>query len=184
MIDNLLVGCSGSIGALNLPNYLIELKKIYKNIKVIMTSSSLGFVNEFTIETILQDKLYTDERQKSDFRPLHIELAQWAELTLVLPASANTISKAAHGMADNLLTSTLLCINGPLMFVPNMNELMWNNPFVKNNVSKLESEGRMVVHPFKQNVFIASKSETIEALSMPSPKQLTEILNQLFISRF
>ncbi len=151
---NVLIGLTGSIAAYKTCEMVSLFKKSGANVKVVMTDSASLFVGEKTFETLTGNPVYIDMFQKK-METGHISLADWADIFIIAPISANTISKIAQGVADNLLTS-LACAylgkNKPFFVAPAMNEGMWKNPFVSQNIEKLKTAGVYVVEPVVGNL--------------------------------
>jgi phosphopantothenoylcysteine synthetase/decarboxylase len=147
----LLVGVAGSIHATQLPTYLLGFAREFADeIRVIMTPTAATMVPGPVLE-VHAAEVYMDPwggRQRC--RTPHIELAQWAELFLVLPATANIIGKAANGIADNLLSTAIMAANAPVVFAPAMNATMWANPALQRNVATLRADGHYVIPPVGQ----------------------------------
>ncbi|WP_164931547.1 flavoprotein [Longirhabdus pacifica] len=171
----ILIGCTGSIGAINLPQYVMELKKIECEIKLILTEESSRFVQPLVMECLVDD-VYTDELQANKSAPFHIELASWCDVMLILPITANSMGKAAAGIADNVLLSTLIACDKPVIMVPNMNEKMWHSRIVQRNVETLKSLDMIVIPPTIQETYIASEKAYKTTLGMLQPKQLLHML--------
>lgn len=139
---HLLVGVSGSIAASFVPGYLSFLRsEVCQNIKVILTKSASTFLDVRAVENITGSSVFQEGTYNSEFISPHISLNRWADAFLVLPASANIISKSAHGIADDILSTSIFCAKSPVIYYPNMNIDMWENPILKENVKKLESHG-------------------------------------------
>ena len=148
---NVLIGITGSIAAYKTCELIRLFKKAGACVKVVSTESGLLFVGEKTLETLSNNPVYVDMFQKR-LETEHISLADWADIFIVAPISANTISKISNGVADNLLTSIICAYlgkNKPLFIAPAMNDGMWNNPFVKENVQKLKDIKVKVIEPIK-----------------------------------
>jgi phosphopantothenoylcysteine decarboxylase/phosphopantothenate--cysteine ligase len=119
--------------------------------------------------------------QFDDANPLqvpHIELEERGQLLLVLPATANILAKAAHGICDDLVSTTILTFDERVVFVPNMNQKMWQNPIVQENVHKLVSLGRSVIAP---SIGIEVATKKPEVAAMPPIMAVTEYLKELLI---
>lgn len=146
-INKLLVCSSGSIGVVNLPNYLTSLidSKAFGSLKVVMTPSAEKFLPRLSIEAITGKKVEIDMFSVNEYIVPHIELARWADLVAVLPASANTLAKLAGGLADNLLNATVLASKCPVVIFPFVNSEMRTNPAVKKNIDSLISYGYHIV---------------------------------------
>ena len=148
---NILIGLTGSIAAYKTAELIRHFKKAGANVKVVATESSLLFIGEKTLETLSDNPVYVDMFQKR-LETGHISLADWADMFIIAPISANSISKIATGVADNLLTSITCAYLGskkPLFIAPAMNVGMWNNPFVQDNIGKLKSVGVKVINPIE-----------------------------------
>lgn len=145
---NILIGITGGISAYKICSLIRLFKKNNANVKVVVTENALNFVTKTTLETLSQNKIYVDEFNNDTWKPIHIELSEWADIFVVAPASANTVAKIACGICDNLLTSTICAYNKKLVIVPTMNCNMWNNTIVQQNISKLkELENMYILNP-------------------------------------
>ena len=148
-MSNVLIGITGSIAAYKVCELIRCFKKQNDEVKVVATDSSLLFIGEKTLETLTNNPVYNDMFKKAE-ETKHISLADWADIFVIAPVSANTISKIANGIADNLLTSiacAYLGKNKPFFMAPAMNEGMWNNPFIKENIKKLEGANVKIIYP-------------------------------------
>lgn len=135
---NVLIGITGSIAAYKICELIRALKKKGFSVKVIMTKAGGQFVTPLTISTLTEEQVYRDLFDDNAAAPSleHIALSDWADICVIAPASANTIAKIAHGIADNLLTSTVLALPEgiPLIICPAMNVNMWENKMVRKNM--------------------------------------------------
>lgn len=142
-IENIIVGITGGIAAYKSPELVRLLKKERFNIKVILTKNAEHFVTPLTLAVLSENKVYTrlfpQNREDEEIR--HISLAHWADLMLIAPATANIIAKIAHGLADDLLTSTILAFPGEIILAPAMNTIMYHNPIYQENVKCLLKMG-------------------------------------------
>lgn len=167
MTKNVLIGLTGSIAAYKTAELIRLFKKEGMEVKVASTESGLLFLGEKTLETLSNNPVYVDTFQKH-LETKHISLADWADVFVIAPISANTISKIAYGIADNLLTS-LSCAylgkNKPLFIAPAMNDGMWNNPIIKENILKLKNIGVNVIEPI--NGFLACGTEGVGKMEDP-----------------
>ena len=167
MTKNVLIGLTGSIAAYKTAELIRLFKKEGMEVKVASTESGLLFLGEKTLETLSNNPVYVDTFQKH-LETKHISLADWADVFVIAPISANTISKIAYGIADNLLTS-LSCAylgkNKPLFIAPAMNDGMWNNPIIKENILKLKNIGVNVIEPI--NGFLACGCEGTGKMEEP-----------------
>ena len=143
-INHVLIGVSGGIAAYKVCEVVSSLAKRGIEVRVILTRSAAEFVTPLTFATLSRQPAYTDADfwQPTNGRPLHIELAEWADIFLLAPVTANTLAKLAYGMADNLLTNTVLASNCPILFAPAMNTTMWLQPTVQENWHKLLQDSR------------------------------------------
>ena len=143
-MNHVLIGVSGGIAAYKVCEVVSSLAKRGMEVRLILTRSAAEFVTPLTFATLSRSPAYTDADfwQPTNGRPLHIELAEWADLFLLAPVTANTLAKLAYGMADNLLTNTVLASNCPILFAPAMNTTMWLQPAVQQNWRKLLQDHR------------------------------------------
>ena len=135
-MSNVLIGITGSIAAYKACELIRFYKKQNDDVKVVLTPSSLLFIGEKTLETLTGNPVYYDMFKKAD-ETKHISLADWADIFVIAPVSANSISKISAGIADNLLTSiacAYLGKNKPFFMAPAMNEGMWNNVFMREDI--------------------------------------------------
>src|SRR5699024_1773705 len=128
--------------------YLGMLRSNFKEVKVILTKSASQLIPAETIQYFC-DEIFLTETPNLNTKTGHVELARWADLFIVLPATANTLSAAAHGIANQLLTTTILAYEGSIMFFPNMNRQMWEKNVVQRNVNILLEDGHSVISPKK-----------------------------------
>jgi len=143
-MNHVLIGVSGGIAAYKVCEVVSSLAKRGIEVRVILTRSAAEFVTPLTFATLSRQPAYTDADfwQPTNGRPLHIELAEWADVFLLAPVTANTLAKITYGMADNLLTNTVLASNCPILFAPAMNTTMWLQPTVQENWRKLLKDNR------------------------------------------
>lgn len=173
--ERLLIGICGSVGATAVINYIYELRN-YFDIDLILTQNALEFVQPKGFASLVNN-YYVEEFTVG--KPLHIELAEAATKMLILPASANVISKMAHGIADDLLTSTLLAYDGPVYIAANMNPKMWNNSILQDNICYLKSKGHIFVNEGKMAIEAVSGKEIYSEACMPSIDNLIKFLIDL-----
>jgi phosphopantothenoylcysteine decarboxylase / phosphopantothenate---cysteine ligase len=144
----LLVGGCGSIHVTALAEYLVAFRTTFaESIRVILTGSAQEMVQPWTLELHLDQPAYTGLHGHLGSRSPHISLTEWAELFLVLPATANMLGKAANGIADDLLSTAVLASPQPVLFAPCMNSEMWNKPSVQRNVRTLREDGHHIIPP-------------------------------------
>ena len=175
-IDRLLVGVSGSIAVLNLPTYLVTLRATFATeVRVIMTGGAARLLPPATV-ALLCDEVLLDEDPTAQKRPGHIELANWADVFLILPASANTLGQVANGLAHNLLTTTVLASQPPVVFCPNLNRTMWSKKAVQRNLRTLAEDGHLVVEPEHAPAYEVGTGEITDTLVLPEPDVLVRHL--------
>ncbi|MBP2473991.1 phosphopantothenoylcysteine decarboxylase/phosphopantothenate--cysteine ligase [Crossiella equi] len=170
--ERLLVGVTGSIAALGLPGYLNAFRALGANrVTVVPTRNARRFLSAETLGW-LSNAVCTDE----DHGPGHVALAEWAELMLVLPATANVLGAAANGLAPDLLTTVLLARQRPVVFAPAMNKRMWDSPAVRRNVRTLRADGHTVVAPEEGPVYEAASRQLVTGLVLPRPERIAAVL--------
>lgn len=178
-IDRLLVGVSGSIAILELPAYLVALRaKFAREVRVIMTGGAAQLLSPSTV-ALLCDEVLLDEEPTAQKKPGHIELANWADVFLVLPASANTLGQAANGLAQNLLTTTIMASPKPVIFCPNLNRTMWSKKAVQRNLRTLVEDGHLVVEPEQAPAYEVGTGGMADTLVLPEPASLIRRLENL-----
>jgi len=144
----IVLGVTGGIAAYKAATLCSRLVQKGADVHVIMTNSAKQFITELTLQTLTRNVVYSDtfdEREPSVVS--HIHLADMADLVLVAPATANVIAKMAHGMADDMLSTTLLATTAPVMIAPAMNVHMYDHPAVQHNMSLLTERGTMMIEP-------------------------------------
>lgn len=142
------LGVTGSIAAYKTASLASALKKLHCDVQVIMTKNAANFINPVTFETLTGNKCLTDTFDRNfSFEVEHISVAKRADLVLVAPASANVIGKLAHGIADDMLTTTIMACTCKKLISPAMNTAMFENPVVQDNLKILEKYGWEVIAP-------------------------------------
>lgn len=142
-----LIGITAGIAAYKICELIRMFKREGANVRVVVTKTALNFVTELTLETLSQNEVHVDSFEKKEYKPEHIALCDEADVMVIAPATANTISKIANGICDNLLTSTVCAFSKPVIIAPAMNTNMWNNVFVQENLNKLEKNGYNILNP-------------------------------------
>lgn len=139
-----LIGIGGGIAAYKICEVVSTLFKTGAEVRVILTRSAQEFITPLTLATLSRHPAYTDDNfwQPIHQRPLHIDLGEWAEVFLIAPLTANTLAKLSHGMADNLLTNTVLASTCPVLLAPAMNTEMWQQLSVQRNWQQLLTDNR------------------------------------------
>ncbi len=139
-----LIGVGGGIAAYKVCEVVSTLFKAGVEVRVILTRSAQEFITPLTLATLSRHPAYTDEHfwQPTHSRPLHIDLGEWADVFVIAPLTANTLAKLAYGMADNLLTNTVLASKSPVILAPAMNTDMWEQVAVQRNWQHLLLDSR------------------------------------------
>lgn len=146
---HILLGVTGGIAAYKVVDLAGKLKAAGAKVRTIMTESACRFVGPKSFEAVTQSAVYTTMwSTPQDFKIDHIDLADWADIVVVAPATANMIAKVAHGICDDLLSTTLCaCWTTPTIFAPAMNNHMWTNPTTQANVETLKNRGFHMIGP-------------------------------------
>ncbi|KPU28277.1 phosphopantothenoylcysteine decarboxylase [Caloranaerobacter sp. TR13] len=145
---NIVLGVTGGIAAYKAVDIVSRLKKLGANIDVIMTKSATKFVTPLTFQSLSQNFVTVDMfAEPKKWEVEHISLAQKADIFLVAPATANVIGKVANGIADDMLTTTIMATKAKVIFAPAMNTNMYKNPIFKENMEKLKALGYEFIKP-------------------------------------
>ncbi len=143
-----LLGVTGSIAAYKIANLARMIKKLGGNVHVLMTKNAENFINPFTFETLTQNKCLIDTFDRNfQYSVEHVALAKQADVVMIAPASANVIGKIANGIADDMLTTTVMACPCKKIIAPAMNHNMLHNPIVQDNIKKLALYGYEIVTP-------------------------------------
>lgn len=174
---NIILGVSGSIAAFKAAHLVRLLVKSGAEVKVILTPSATDFITPLTLSTVSKNPVYSNYWDKSTGEwNNHVDLALWADLMLIAPASANTLSKMANGGCDNLLLATYLSAKCPVVFAPAMDLDMYRHPSIKANIAKLVEYGNILIP--------AESGELASGLvgegRMAEPENILAFLNQYF----
>ena len=133
------LGVTGSIAAYKIASLASALVKLHADVNVIMTKNATNFINPITFESLTGTKCLVDTFDRNfEFQVEHVSLAQKADIFMVAPASANVIGKIANGIADDMLTTTIMAAKCPKYISPAMNTNMFENPIVQDNLKKLK----------------------------------------------
>ena len=150
MLENVKIGVfvMGGIAAYKVPELVRQLIKKGAQVQVAMTQSAQEFVTPLTLQVLTKRPVLThtfDEREPSQVQ--HVAMADWCDLALVVPATANGLAKMAHGLADDVVTTTLLAVTAPVLVVPAMNVHMYDNPATQRNLAQLRADGLTIMEP-------------------------------------
>lgn len=143
-----ILGVTGSIAAYKIASLASALKKLNANVFVIMTKNATNFINPITFETLTGNKCLVDTFDRNfEFNVEHVSLAKMADVVMIAPATANVIGKLANGIADDMLTTTIMACKCHKFISPAMNTNMLENPIVQDNINKLAGYGYEIVNP-------------------------------------
>lgn len=172
-----LLGITGSIAAYKTAYLASALKKLHGDVHVLMTKNACNFINPITFESLTGNKCLVDTFDRNfQFQVEHVAIAKKADLLMVAPASANVIGKLAHGLADDMLTTTALACRCPKFVSPAMNTAMYENPVVQDNMEILKKYGWEVIDPASGYLACGDTGKG----KMPEPEVLLEyILREL-----
>lgn len=171
----IILGVSGGISAYKTVYVASGLKKLGYDVHVIMTENAAEFVTPLTFETMSGNRVVTDVFDPANETPTeHITLGQSADLVLIAPATANTIAKLAHGLADNMLTSTMLACTCPVLISPAMNTAMFENPATQANLQMLRERGFVIIEPAEGMLACGVEGKG----KMPEPEVLIGFVEQ------
>lgn len=170
---HIVLGVTGSIAAYKIASLASMLKKQDADVTVIMTENATNFINPITFETLTGNKCLVDTFDRNfQYNVEHVSLAKQTDVFLVAPASANVIAKAAHGIADDMLTTTLLACECPKIVAPAMNTRMFKNAITQDNMRILEHYGMEVIAPANGYLACGDMGEG----KMPEPDVLFEYI--------
>jgi phosphopantothenoylcysteine decarboxylase / phosphopantothenate---cysteine ligase len=143
-----LLGVSGSIAAYKSPDIVRRLQDLGAEVRVVITNGGREFVSERSLQTISKNKVHDNLWDKdAELSMGHIELAKWADVVIIAPASANTIAKLCHGEADDLLSTVILATSATVMIAPSMNQQMYASLAMKENLQLLNSRNVIIIEP-------------------------------------
>ena len=172
----IVLGVTGGIAAYKAVEVASRLKKAGADVRVIMTRAAASFVTPLTFREITGQPVTETMWGEPHHHVEHIALAEFAELVLVAPATANFIAKAAAGMADDMLTTCVLATRAPLLIAPAMNTGMWENPVTQENVARLTARGTTVIPPAVGQLACG----TTGAGRLPEPAGIVRIVEEYF----
>lgn len=169
------LGVSGGIAAYKIASLASMLKKQHANVEVIMTENATNFITPVTFETLTGTKCLVDTFDRNfEFHVEHIALAKKADVFMIAPATANVVAKIAHGLADDMLTTTFLACKKPKLIVPAMNTNMYENPITQDNLNICRRYGMKVIEPACGYLACGDTG----AGKMPEPEELFEYIMQ------
>lgn len=169
------IGVTGGIAAYKIASLVSMLKKQHANVRVIMTENATNFITPVTFESLTGTKCLIDTFDRNfEFQVEHISLAKQADIFMIAPATANVIAKVAHGLADDMLTTTFLACKKPKYIVPAMNTQMYENPITQDNLEICRKYGMHVIEPASGYLACGDTG----AGKMPEPETLFEYILQ------
>ena len=170
-----LLGVTGSIAAYKTASLASALKKLHADVHVLMTQNAVNFINPITFETLTGNKCLVDTFDRNfEYSVEHVSLAKKADVVMIAPASANVIGKIAHGIADDMLTTTVMACRCRKIVAPAMNTNMFENPIVQDNMKILENYGYEIISPAVGYLACGDTG----AGKMPEPELLLEYILQ------
>ena len=177
----IILGVSGSIAAYKIANLASALVKLHADVHVVMTKNATNFIHPITFETLTGNKCLVDTFDRNfEYSVEHVELAKSADVLMVAPATANVIGKMAHGLADDMLTTTILACQCPKIVAPAMNTRMFRNSIVQDNIKLLKCYGIEVIDPASGYLACGDTGEG----KMPEPEILLQyILKALVVKK-
>ena len=176
----IIIGISGCIAAYKSLSLIRLLKKAGHEVKVVITKNGLQFVTPLTLETLSQNPVYSDCFVRNEpFSVAHISHANWADVIVVAPATANIIGKYANGIADDALSTLLLATKKTIFFAPAMNVNMYENEAVQRNIAQIKKQGCFIIEPREGDLAcgISAKGR------MEEPENIFNIITQLFAQK-
>lgn len=176
----IVLGVTGGIAAYKAATLCSRLVQRGADVHVIMTESAKQFITELTLQTLTRNVVYSDtfdEREPSVVS--HIHLADLADLVLVAPATANVIAKMAHGMADDMLSTTLLATTAPVMIAPAMNVHMYDHPAVQHNMNLLVQRGTLMIEPSEGQLACGYVGKG----RLEEPDTIVDVVEQFFANK-
>ena len=170
-----LLGVTGSIAAYKIANLASALKKMHADVHVLMTKNATNFINPITFESLTGNKCLVDTFDRNfQFQVEHVSIAKKADVVMIAPASANIIGKIAHGIADDMLTTTVMACKCPVYISPAMNTNMYENPILQDNMKILEKYGYHIITPASGYLACGDTG----AGKMPEPETLLQYIVQ------
>ena len=168
-----LLGVTGSIAAYKIAYLASALKKLHAQVHVLMTKNATNFINPITFETLTGNKCLVDTFDRNfQFSVEHVSIAKQADVVMIAPASANVIGKLAHGIADDMLTTTIMACKCKKIVSPAMNTNMYENPIVQDNLAILQHYGYEVIEPASGYLACGDTG----AGKMPEPEMLLDYI--------
>lgn len=173
----IIIGLTGGIAAYKIPNLIRLLIKSDNDVQTIMTRAATKFITELTIETVSRRPVAKEMFPEDQFIATHhIDLAEWSDLMVIAPATANFIGKIASGVCDDLLTTVVCATKSPVLIVPAMNSNMYLNPITQKNIELLKSVGYLFMDPAVGEM----ACETTGVGRLPEPDEIFDHIKKFF----
>jgi phosphopantothenoylcysteine decarboxylase/phosphopantothenate--cysteine ligase len=174
---NILLGVTGSIALYRSLDLIRILQKKEVNIKVIMTKGAQAFINPLTFSSLSRNEVYTDFFKIYPKYPIiHLDLAKWCDTLLIVPATANILAKLAQGVADDLLTCTVLACSKPILIAPAMNPHMYAHKAIQNNINQLKTYGYQFLAPIEGKTACGEEGQG----RLLSPENIAQAVEAVF----
>ena len=174
---NILIGVTGGIASYKVVEVASRLKKSGANVRVMMTRNATEFVSPRTFQEITGNAVSVEMfGDAANFHVAHIALAKFADVILIAPATANFLAKAAHGIADDLLTTTILAFDGKILVAPSMNTKMFENPATQENLKILRARGMKILEPNVGELACGTSGKG----RLPEPEELCAAVEKIF----
>ncbi|MBR4199327.1 MAG: bifunctional phosphopantothenoylcysteine decarboxylase/phosphopantothenate--cysteine ligase CoaBC [Bacteroidales bacterium] len=180
MNKKIIVGITGGIAAYKIPQLIRLFTKNGDEVKVVATKNALQFVTPLTLETVSGNAVYSDVfAPKNEYSTEHIALADWADMIVVAPSTANIIGKFASGIADDALSTLLLAFAKDIVVCPAMNTNMYNSPVVQENLNCLKDKGVNILSPAEGELACGTSGVG----RMPEPEEIFEFAEAVFAKK-
>lgn len=177
---NILLCVTGGIAVYKAVALVSKLTQAGMNVKVIMTASAQKFVNPLSFQVMSKNDVFYDTFDEKNSNVIaHIDLADWADLILVAPATANVLAKMANGIADDMVSTTLLAATAPIWIAPAMNVHMYDHPAVKRNIAQLYADGYRFVEPSEGYLACGYVGKG----RLEEPEKITALVQQYFMPK-
>lgn len=178
MANEILIGVSGGVAAYKTAAVVSRLVQDGHGVSVVMTRAARRFVGPATFEALTGRPVPRGIFSRTCSRSPHVELAERADLFCIAPATANILAKAACGLADDLLSTLILSMSGPVLFAPTMHCHMWEKPIVQRNLATLVDDGCRIISP--EEGWLACRKRGVGR--MASPDRIVEAIEQCLVS--
>ena len=177
---HILIGLTGGIACYKVPYLIRALVKANAEVRVVMTEAATKFITPLTLETVSNNPVMTEMFPENRFvGTRHIDMAEWPDLIMVAPATANFIGKVASGISDDLLTTIICASPRPVIIAPAMNPQMWKNRITQKNCATLKSFGYRLLTPGEGEM----ACDHVGVGRMPEPEELYDSIKSFFSTK-